>query len=388
MPVLLRPDLRPSALDGPTVRARFDAPAAFTVGVEEEVLLVDPTSFEPVACSTDVVAAAADPRVKPEMPDCQVELASRPHASAASAVAELGRLRTVLAEACARVGVVPAAAAVHPRVASAGPSDTRRHRTIEAAYGEVARRQLVGSLQVHVAVGSADATLAVYNALRAYLPELAALAASAPFYEGRDTGLASIRPVVCGQLPRQGVPPEIASWEAFADDLAWGAAAGALPDAGRWWWELRPHVGYGTLEVRVPDAQATLGAASAVVSVVHALVRWLAERHLGGEVLDVPPTWRIAENRWTALRDGVGGRLADLRTGATIPTRTRLGALLELIEPHAPDGLDAARALTERNGADDLRAVGPSDAAAWLVERFATDLPANPQPTTPDDGEA
>jgi carboxylate-amine ligase len=387
VPALLTPALRRSAFDAPTVRDRFDAPEPFTVGVEEEVLLVDPVSFDPVARSADVVAVAADPRVKVEMPACQVELATRPHPSVDAVIAELSRLRATLATASAQVGVAPAAAAVHPHVASARPSETARHRTIDATYGEVARRQLVGSLQVHVAVGSADATLAVYNALRAYLPELAALAASAPFYEGRDTGLASIRPVVCGQLPRQGVPPAIDSWEAFADDLAWGAAAGALPDAGRWWWELRPHVGYGTLEVRVPDAQATIGAAAAVASVVHALVRWLSERHLAGEALDVAPTWRIAENRWAALRDGVGGRLADLRTGATIPTRTRLCALLDLLEPHAPGGLEAARVLTERNGADDLRAVGPSDAAAWLVERFTTDVPASRRPASPHDGE-
>jgi carboxylate-amine ligase len=147
-------------------------------------------------------------------------------------------------------------------------------------------------------------------------------------------------------------------------------ASGWVAEPGRWWWELRPHVLHGTLEVRVPDVQPTVRAAEAVVSVVHSLVSRLAARHADGEVLGSPPTWRIAENRWSALRDGTGGQLADLNSGAPVATQTRLHQLLDDVEPHAPGGLEAARELVERNTAVALRSAGLDGAVPWLVEAF------------------
>ena len=183
---------------------------------------------------------------------------------------------------------------MHPFAAPLGElSSGDRYDNIVGEYGDVARAQLVCALQVHVAVGSAERTLAVYNALRGYLPELAALAANSPFLAGRDTGLASVRALIGGLLPRQGVPPAFASWEDYADALAW-----SVPEPGSWWWELRPHLNFGTLELRVFDAQTTLEEAAAVTAFAHCLVAWLAER----DDLDAPPSWRIAENRWAALR--------------------------------------------------------------------------------------
>jgi carboxylate-amine ligase len=213
---------------------------------------------------------------------------------------------------------------------------------------------------VHVAVRPADRALAVYNALRSYLPELLALAANAPFYEGRDTGLATVRPKLNELLPRQGVPPSIPSWEAFADALRWGARAGGVPEPRVWWWELRPHPAWGTLEVRVPDAQSTVADAAGVIALVHSLVAWLGERFAAGEELPVAPTWRIAENRWQALARGGDGLLADLETGATAPARERLHGLIEALGPAARSlgcerELGYARALADRGGPERQR---------------------------------
>jgi glutamate---cysteine ligase / carboxylate-amine ligase len=360
----------PPALDPEGLRAVFDATPPSTVGLEEEVLLVDPGSWLPVPMAADVVAAAQDPRVKTELPAAQVELATEPHDTVAGAIAELRSAREALVGTCGDA-VAPVAAAVHPLVQ--GPSEvapSERAQALSAEYGEVARRQLVGALQVHVAVGGADATLAVHNALRGYLPELAALAAAAPFHEGRDSGLASVRPLVSTLLPRQGVPPAIVSWEAHAEDLRWGAASGRVAEPGRWWWELRPHLGFGTLEVRVPDVQPTLAGAAAVASFAHALVLHLAEGHRAGEDLGAPPTWRIAENRWSALRHGTRGSLADLVTGEPQPTSQRLHHLIDLVEPHAAGGLDGARALVARGAVEDLRAQGVVGATPWLASVF------------------
>ncbi len=361
---------RTADLDLDDVRRVFDAVEPDTIGLEEEVLLLDRMSRRPVPVAAQVVTAMRDAHIETELPACQVEIRSGQHADVTAAAAELRAERAALLDACGGQ-VLPVAAAVHPLVTGlAAITPTDWGRILFEEYGEVVARQLVGALQVHVAVGGADRTLAVYNALRGYLPELAALAAAAPFHEGRDTGFASVRPLIASQLPRQGVPPSITSWAAFVDDLRWGTESASVPNPGRWWWELRPHVLHGTVEVRVPDVQPTVEGASAVASVVHALVRHLVARYDAGEALSVPATWRIAENRWCALRDGTHGHLADLVSGDVIPTTKRLHQLIDVVELHADGPLDGARALAEHNAADDLRDHGLDGALPWLCEVF------------------
>jgi carboxylate-amine ligase len=354
-----------------TLRDAFDAVAPGTVGLEEEVVLLDPLTFAPVPVGTEVVArAGGDERIKLELPAAQVELLTRPHATVADAIAELGGAREALGRAAAGLAL-PAAAAVHPTApALAELNDGARYAEIEERYRSVARRQLVGALQVHGAGGGAERTLAVYNALRGFLPELAALAAAAPFHEGRDTGLASVRPLIGGLLPRQGVPPVLPSWEHFAAELEWLGASRRV-DARQWWFELRPHVVHGTLELRVPDAQPSLAAAEGVAAFAHALVLHLSQRFDEGHRPPPPETWRIAENRWAALRDGLEGRLADLVTGAPRPARERLAGLVDDLESETGQALDGTRALIERNTAMELRQVGLAGAARWLTERYS-----------------
>jgi carboxylate-amine ligase len=184
--------------------------------------------------------------------------------------------------------------------------------------------------------------------------------------------MASVRPLIGGLLPRQGVPPAIPSWEAFVETLNWGQASGAVPDARRWWWELRPHVAFGTLELRVPDAQTTLEDAAAVAAFAHSLVAWLADRHVAGEPLGAADDWRIAENRWTACRHGLDGAFADLITGERQAVRDVLGGRLEQLAPTAarlgcPDELAGVAALLERNGALRQRAFAAEEGLRGLV---------------------
>jgi len=323
--------------------------------------------------------ALAEERFKLELQAAHFELVTEPLPDVEAAGAALAAARRTLREKTDGL-VRPLAAGMHPFGGPEGHLNRgERYDRIGEEFGWVVRRQLVCALQVHVAVGGADRTLAVYNGLRSLLPELAALAANAPYFGGEDTGFASIRPVIAGTLPRQGVPPHIPSWEAFAEELRWGAASGAVPEPRLWWWELRPHADFGTLEVRMPDAQTTVEDATAVAGVVHSLIAWLSERHDEGERFPEVPTWRIEENRWSACRYGVEGSLADLETGGRSPTRERLHALLEAIEPvgrklGAGRALTRARALVERNGALEQRAVGAERGAhglaEWLAERF------------------
>jgi glutamate---cysteine ligase / carboxylate-amine ligase len=380
-----------SQLTARALRRVFDSPEPLTVGLEEEVMLLQPDTLDLSPRGAELLARVeGDPRFKPELPAAQVEILTPPLPAPGPALAALATGRRELA--AAADGLVRlAAAGAHPFAAAEGDlNPAGRYADTRRRYGRIARRQLVFALQVHVAVGGADRTLAVYNALRGHLPDLAALAANAPFHAGEDTGLASVRPKISEQLPRQGVPPVIESWERFAAELRWGAAAGSVPEPGVWWWELRPHAGFGTLEVRVPDAQAGIGDAGAIAAVTHALVAWLAERHDAGERLAAAPTWRIEENRWSAARHGVEGTMADLETGRVEPTRARLTHLLDALEPVAArhgseDGIAHARALTELNGALAQRAAAARgdlrDVAAWLADRFAADVVAAPQAT-------
>jgi carboxylate-amine ligase len=355
--------------------AAFQHDRAATVGLEEELMLLDPETLDLAPCAPALLAMlVGDERFKAELPAAQLEIVGQPAATVPGAATELLQARIDLAGAAAGLAL-PAGAGVHPFARGLGEvSPGERYERILGEYGGVVRRQLVFGLHVHVALGGPERVLAIYNALREHLPALAALAGASPFYEGRDTGLASVRPKLSELLPRQGVPPAFADWEAFARALRWGRETGAFSDA-RWWWEARLHPVHGTIEVRVPDTQATVGDAAAIAAVVHALAATLAERHDAGDLPEPAETWRIAENRWSACRHGVAGMWIDPRSGATTPMAEHLQALLEELRPAArrlgcATELAAARSRVDDPPHERARAIGPRALAESLAERF------------------
>lgn len=362
------------------LRERFSAPGDALVGIEEELMLLHPETLDLLPRVPDVVGGAdPDDRLRLELPAAQVEIVLPPARRIDEAADGLRDARAALTRRAADIGLL-AGAGAHPFAALEGTLNRGEpYDEMEREFGSIARRQLVFGLHVHVCVRGADRVVAVHDALRSYLPELAALAANAPFQDGRDSGLASVRPTLCGLLPRQGVPPAIGSLDAFAADLEWGARAGRVPGPHRWWWELRLHPVHGTIEVRVCDAQATVADTRAVAAVVRALVHALAERHEAGDPLPVASSWRIAENRWLAARDGLDARLVDLETGEARPARERWEALLDELAPTAVElgdgaALESARALVrDGGGAARQRAAADGDARAatrWLAGRF------------------
>ena len=376
-------------MDIDTLRRPFDEAAPLTVGIEEELMLLDSETLELAPRATEVMRAVdGDARFKLELPAAQIEILTAPAATVADAIAQLRAARERLAGAASGLGLRIAGAGAHPFSSPLGElNGGSRYDRTRADFGIVAEAQLLCGLHVHVALGSADATIAVHDALRSRLPELAALAAAAPWYAGRDTGLASVRPEIAALLPRQGVPPALGSITAFAEELGWGATAQTLPDPRRWWWELRPHPAHGTLEVRVCDTQPDTRDTAALAAVVHALVADLGARHRAGELPPPAATWRITENRWSACRAGVHGAMADLDSGRREPTAERLARLLDELAPTARQlgcegELDAARALLREGGdASRQRLVGADRGArgltSWLAERF---VPAPPRP--------
>lgn len=384
----------PDTPDTETLRSLFEHSRPLTFGAEEEVMVLDPQTLDLAPCAAELLDGAAHGGVKLELPASQLEIVTEPRNDVGQLVEDLYRGRVRLSEAVAGRARL-AAAGTHPFTAAEGKLNSgRRYERMEREYGAIARRQLVCGLHVHVGLGGAARVLAVYNAMRALLPELAALGANAPLHAGRDCGLASVRPFIAGMLPRQGVPPSYRSWEELAADLEWGARAGRLEQVRGWWWELRIHAELGTLEVRVPDAQSTVDDAAAIVATVCALVLWLAELHDARELSEAAPSWRIAENRWSAARHGVGGQMIDLQTGELTATRERLHALLDRLEPFAAclgaaEHLHHAHRLADLGGADRQRGIfaehGPRGLVSYLAERFEDPPASSAQALVPPD---
>ncbi len=370
------------ALTAGDLRARFDLTGSMTIGVEEELMLLDPETLLLAPEIERVLAAVdGDKRFTRELRCAQLEIVTAPFASVAECASQLVAARRALVERL-RGEIRIAAAGTHPVSTDWGAiSDAERYRTLSEEYTWAARRSLPCGFHVHVAVGGADRTLAVYNALRSYLPEIGALAANSPFFEGEETGLCSIRPKLVDALPRSGTPPRFRSWEELAELVAWGRRGGLFPDTTHFWWDLRLHPGYGTLELRVADAQTRPADAAAVAALFQCLAASLAERWDAGERLPVHRTHRIRENAWRALRYGVRGFFVDLDTGEAVPVRERIAGLLDGLLPVARRlGCDAelvaAGSLLVGNGADRQRYVaereGLDGLLRWLVTETET----------------
>jgi carboxylate-amine ligase len=361
-------------------RALLDGVTDHTIGVEEELMLLDPGTLDLLPEAARVRAELGHAiSMRTELPAAQVETASPVCATIAEAAASLASARRALATGVAGWARL-AGAGTHPFADPEGALiEDPKYASLIEEFAWVLPRQLVFGQHVHVAVRGADRALAVHNALRSHLPDVAALAGNAPLHGGRDTGLASVRPEISGLLPRQGVPPAYASWEERADYERWGRRGGAFPGAGEPWWELRPHDEAGTIELRVPDTQATPEDAAGVLAFAAALIAWLAERRDAGERLPVHDGVRIAENRWRAMRHGLGGTLLDLDSGEPQPARERVQALIEAVGPAAERlggaaQLEHARSLAARNGAERQRALaaerGVRGVVAWLADAF------------------
>jgi glutamate---cysteine ligase / carboxylate-amine ligase len=368
----------PSPITGDSLAERFRANDWPTFGLEEEIMVLDPGSLDLLPRGNELLEGL-DGRFKGELPASHVEIATRPHTNFDELAEELANCRRTLA---AHVGDRArfAAAGVHPFSARFGDLNrSERYDRLLARYGDVLRQQLVCGLHLHVGLGSPDRTLAVYNVLRAYLPELAALAANASIHDGRDTTLASIRPLISGLLPRMGVPPALESWEAYAAHLNWGLDTGLMGRPAEWWWEMRPHGGLGTLEVRVPDAQTTCEEAAAIGAVVVGLAVWLAGRYDAGDLPPPVSSLQINENRSAALHGGMKAMLVDFGTGARMQAADRIGSLLEAIAPAVAgiggeNQLSKVKSILQESGAERQRRIF-NDAGAvalteWMAEQF------------------
>jgi len=367
-----------ASVDEEQSRAVFDRVAPFTVGAEEEYLLVDPDTLDPAPVAQDALACAGDgSHLAPEFRAGQIEAITAPCATIAEVAHELASARLAVVDAVGGRALVVACGA-HPTALDPGPvTALPRYLRLAQAHPWAAQHAFTCGLHVHVALSGADRALAVHNALRSYLPEIVALGANAPFHRGEDSGLATVRPKLNSAWPRFGIPPAFASWRDVMALGAWAREGGAFPDETYQWWDLRLRPGIGTVEVRAPDVQTRVEDAATVTALVQSLVYELASRHDAGERLPIDPHERIQENLWLALRDGVSGRLIDLASGRSGWTGERLLALAERLLPSAAilgcdrELLGIGRIVLEGGGAERQRNIVVDGGTAALVRALA-----------------
>jgi glutamate---cysteine ligase / carboxylate-amine ligase len=347
----------------------------YTVGIEEEVMLLDPVDWSLAQRSDDVLPQLSPglaEHVSAETHQAAIELATDPHETVGGAIAQLRELRARLAEELAQLGLAVAAAGTHPFAlwSETEVSPASRYQVILRTMADLARREPTFALHVHVGVPDPERAIRLLNRLRAHLPLLLALSANSPFWQGRATGLASTRTSVFGAFPRTGIPRRYAAYEDWVQTVDGLMRCGAFPEPTFLWWDVRPQPALGTVEVRVMDAQTDVEATAALCALVQSLGRLEIEEGHAPEVL-ICAEELLAENRFLAARDGIEADLLDPEAELCRPARGQVRALIEAARPHA----DALGCRSELDRVAGLALIPPFLHQLDLAERHGGSLP-------------
>jgi len=338
----------------------------YTLGVEEELMMLHPEDWS-LAHRIDSVrpklSAALAERVSTETHGSALELATGVHHDVGGAVRELAGLRANLEVELETMGLRAASAGTHPFAVWQDIVISRGERQ-EAVYGsmrELARREPTFALHVHVGVRGPNTAVALVNRMRGHLPLLLALSVNSPFWQGRDTGLASARTPLFQAFPRVGIPRAFESYDAYVEAVDLVIRCEGFPDPSFLWWDVRPVPRFGTVEVRIMDAQTTVDETASIVALVQSVARLEAEEgYYTSPLLDSPEI--LIENRFLAARDGMEGSLIDAQRERRLPALELLDRLLDACRPHAEDlgctaELDGVRALGAATGSQRQLAV-------------------------------
>jgi carboxylate-amine ligase len=361
------------------METRFGTSCPYTVGVEEEFQLVDPSTLELAPAIEAVLGAAPEgsERMAPELfQDC-VEMRSPVFSTVAELSRELGALRREVADPARKAGVGIAASGLHPFSDPFAQRFTpgERYRRMEEELGALARLQIIYALHVHVAVPDGEAAIAATNALSRHTPLLTALSANSPFWRGMDTGFHCARVKIRDASPRSGLPPTFRDWAEFEGYTEALVAMGNIPDYSWFWWDVRPHPRHGTVELRVLDAQAEPAYTVALAALTQCLVA------TAGDYAPEDPRF-VSENKWRAIRRGMDARFYDFSTGEEKGARETARALVARLRPVSQDlGCEAElegipEILDRGSGAELQRAVykrrgSLTDVVGYLLEATA-----------------
>jgi carboxylate-amine ligase len=314
------------------IEQAFGRRPAWSVGVEEEIMLLDGETFELVPASAEVIEEAGEVdngQIKTELFASVIELNTDPCDTVAEADETLRTLRRKADEAARSLGLRLFAAGTHP---SAVPhrqeiADDPRYREFVDYAGVSAKRQGVNGLHVHVEMPSAEACFVALEGMLPWLPLVLALSANSPYLAGQETGLASNRAEILAQLPRSGAPPAFGSYEGWERFVERFVAAGLADGYTRFWWDARPHPKFGTLEVRMPDQPTALERTTAFTALLQALAGHFAEAGDGATA----DRGVYQQNRWAALRYGADAELLHPHDDRTAPAPELAAELLDLL---------------------------------------------------------
>lgn len=338
------------------------AATPYTLGVEEEVMLLEPHGWS-LAQAADMVLPSLSPeladRVTRETHGSIIELRTGVHETVAAAADELLRWRRLLVSELEPMALRAASSGTHPfavwhdTVVSGG----ERQGLVYGSMRELARREPTCALHVHVGVSDAESAISAANRIRGHLPMMLALSANSPFWQGRDSGLASARTPLFQAFPRVGIPRAFDGYADYVETVDLLIRCEAFPEPTFLWWDVRAQPKLGTIEIRIMDAQATVDETAALVAFVQCLVRLeLREGYVAPDVLTSPEV--LAENRFLAARDGMEAEFIDPVAERREPAREQLKPLLEALAPHAYElgchpELQGVHQLAEDSGAVD-----------------------------------
>jgi glutamate---cysteine ligase / carboxylate-amine ligase len=338
----------------------------YTLGVEEEYMLLDGETFDLVQHVDTVLAAVAghelEPVINPELMQSVLEIATPVCHTPLEVAGQLRRIRSYVIDVAREQGMRVGSAGTHPFSLFERQRITARDRyhALVDQMQYVARRELIFGLHIHVAVDNPEKAIQVVNGLLAHLGQLLALSASSPFWRGEPTGLHSSRQMVFAAFPRSGPPPRFNDYADYAEVVGQLEKTGCIADYTHIWWDIRLHPRLGTIEIRICDAVTRMEDVVAIVAYCQALVKLYSERFDSGD--EIPSYHRIltTENKWLAGRYGLEAPLMDLATGRRnrIPVAQLIRRTLKEIEPHARElGSDRElqgieEILRKGNGAD------------------------------------
>ncbi|MCP5090886.1 MAG: carboxylate-amine ligase [Gammaproteobacteria bacterium] len=335
---------------------------AFTIGIEEEYLLVDKETRGLVVDPPQTLMAEAEeacgPHVTAELLRSQIEIGTKVCNNVQEAHEDLARLRRNIIAVADRHGLAPIAASTHPFSSWTDQKHTKKDRYDELTHEMqgAARRLVICGMHVHVGIGDDELRIDLMNQMSYFLPHLLALSCSSPFWRGRDTGLKSYRLTIFDALPRTGLPERFASFAEYQRHVSILMDAGLIEDSTRIWWDLRPSARYPTLETRIMDVCTRLDDTVALASLLMCIMRMLYRLRTKNQRWRLYTPMLIRENRWRAMRYSFDEGLIDLAKGSVVPFEDLLDELCSLVAEDAR----ALGCVKEVSGVRDILARGTS----------------------------
>jgi carboxylate-amine ligase len=314
---------------------------SFSIGIEEEYLLVDRASRDLVHEIPPELFQACERalrgQVAREFLKSQIEVETKVHASAGTVGGELRALRATVARLADGYGLAPIAASTHPfaRWKAQKPTERERYLTIAEDLAGISQRLVVCGMHVHAGVEDDELRIDLMNQVRYFLPHLLVLSTSSPFAEGEDTGLKCYRLAAYQELPRTGLPGRFESWEEYRQTVDVLVRNGVMEDASKIWWDIRPSSKFPTLEMRIPDMCTSVDDAVCVAAMYVSILRMLYRIRRSNQTWRTYPLFLLEENRWRAQRYGVDGSLFDFGKGELVAFSDLVSELLALLREDA-----------------------------------------------------